>query len=175
MFEGEKRRISVVIPAYNEENAVGKVIDDIPKWLVDEIIVVNNNSNDNTSNVAELAGATKLDEAVSGYAGGKIRNPTYAQVSSGRTRHAEAVEVHYDSEEVSYATLLKVFFGSHDPLSRRSTSHRTSWPSGAPPQTPENCRRKQRSSRNHDRWRRRRRRLQGLCSAAFGIGDISTD
>ncbi|MGD1844725.1 MAG: peptide-methionine (S)-S-oxide reductase MsrA [Salibacteraceae bacterium] len=56
-----------------------------------------------------------VEEAVSGYSGGQINNPSYKQVSSGQTRHAEAVEVFYDPEVVSYATLVKVFFGSHDP------------------------------------------------------------
>lgn len=56
-----------------------------------------------------------VGEVVSGYSGGEIKNPTYEQVSSGRTRHAEAVEVYYDPEIVSYATLVDVFFGSHDP------------------------------------------------------------
>ena len=56
-----------------------------------------------------------VNEAVSGYAGGDTKNPTYEQVSSGRLRHAEAVEVYYNQDEVSYETLLKVFFGSHDP------------------------------------------------------------
>ncbi|MEO1049658.1 MAG: peptide-methionine (S)-S-oxide reductase MsrA [Bacteroidota bacterium] len=56
-----------------------------------------------------------VKEAVSGYSGGQSQNPTYAQVSSGRTRHAEAVEVYYDPKVVSFETLLKVFFGSHDP------------------------------------------------------------
>lgn len=56
-----------------------------------------------------------VKEAVSGYSGGKIKNPTYQEVSSGRTRHAEAVEVYYDADEVDYATLVRVFFGSHDP------------------------------------------------------------
>ncbi len=56
-----------------------------------------------------------VKEAVSGYAGGKIKNPTYRQISSGRTQHAEAVEVYYDPKEVNYDTLLTVFFGSHDP------------------------------------------------------------
>ena len=56
-----------------------------------------------------------VEEAVSGYSGGEIENPTYQQVSSGRTKHAEAVEVYYDSGQVSFETLLKVFFGSHDP------------------------------------------------------------
>ena len=56
-----------------------------------------------------------VEEAISGYSGGKIKNPTYRLVSSGATRHAEAVEVYYDPNIVSYETLLKVFFGSHDP------------------------------------------------------------
>ncbi len=56
-----------------------------------------------------------VEEVVSGYAGGKASTATYQQVSSGRTKHAEAVEVYYDPNVVSYETLLKVFFGSHDP------------------------------------------------------------
>lgn len=54
-------------------------------------------------------------EAVSGYAGGQEQNPTYEQISRGVTGHAEAVEVYYDAAVVDYTTLLKVFFGSHDP------------------------------------------------------------
>jgi peptide-methionine (S)-S-oxide reductase len=54
-------------------------------------------------------------EAESGYAGGKEKNPSYELVSSGRSQHAETVKVYYDSTQVSYADLVKVFFGSHDP------------------------------------------------------------
>ncbi len=54
-------------------------------------------------------------EAVSGYAGGPESNPTYRQVASGATGHAEAVEVYYDPEVVSFETLVEVFYGSHDP------------------------------------------------------------
>ncbi len=56
-----------------------------------------------------------VGEVESGYSGGKMKNPTYELVSSGRTRHAEAVKVYYDSTIVSYTTLLTVFFDSHDP------------------------------------------------------------
>ena len=52
---------------------------------------------------------------VSGYAGGQERDPSYEQVSSGRTGHAEAVEVRYDPAVVSYATLLDTFWKSFDP------------------------------------------------------------
>lgn len=56
-----------------------------------------------------------VPEVVSGYAGGSEENPTYEQVSYGRTGHAEAVEVYYDPEIISYLELVQVFFGSHDP------------------------------------------------------------
>lgn len=56
-----------------------------------------------------------VSEAVSGYSGGVTENPTYEQISTGRLRHAEAVEVYYDPAVVSYETLVTVFFGSHDP------------------------------------------------------------
>jgi len=61
------RKVKVIIPAFNEENAVGKVIKDIPEDLVDEVIVVNNNSTDQTSKAAEDAGATVLFEEIKGY------------------------------------------------------------------------------------------------------------
>lgn len=57
-------------------------------------------------------------EAVSGYAGGKEKNPTYQLVSSGRSLHAEVVAVYYDKDVISYETLLKAFFGSHDPTTK---------------------------------------------------------
>ncbi|WMX12225.1 MULTISPECIES: glycosyltransferase family 2 protein [unclassified Aureispira] len=60
-------RIVVIIPAYNEENSVGRVIQDIPMDLVQEVIVVNNNSNDETATVAKSAGATVLHEQQQGY------------------------------------------------------------------------------------------------------------
>tara|TARA_R110002051_G_scaffold325867_1_gene432536 strand:+ start:68403 stop:69068 length:666 start_codon:yes stop_codon:yes gene_type:complete len=56
-----------------------------------------------------------VKEVISGYAGGKEKNPTYEQVSYGRTTHAEAVKVYYDPKVISFETLVKVYFGSHDP------------------------------------------------------------
>jgi glycosyltransferase involved in cell wall biosynthesis len=59
--------VKVIIPAYNEEDGVGKVIAEIPVHLVNEIIVVNNASTDNTEQVARHAGATVLREPIPGY------------------------------------------------------------------------------------------------------------
>lgn len=56
-----------------------------------------------------------VEEAVSGYAGGFTKNPTYQTIGSGKTGHAESVAVYYDPSKVSFQTLVDVFFGSHDP------------------------------------------------------------
>jgi peptide-methionine (S)-S-oxide reductase len=52
---------------------------------------------------------------VSGYMGGKVRNPSYEQVSTGRTGHTEVVQVTYDPAKVSYEKLLETFWLNHDP------------------------------------------------------------
>jgi peptide-methionine (S)-S-oxide reductase len=54
-------------------------------------------------------------EVMPGYAGGSTVNPTYETVSSGKTGHAEVIHITYDPVEVSYETLLTIFFASHDP------------------------------------------------------------
>ena len=51
----------------------------------------------------------------SGYSGGKTLNPTYYQVMTEKTGHAEAIKVLYDPQIIDFETLVKVFFGSHDP------------------------------------------------------------
>lgn len=54
-------------------------------------------------------------DAVSGYAGGTDTSPDYEKVSSGETGHAESVQVFYDPSKISFETLVKAFFASHDP------------------------------------------------------------
>lgn len=56
-----------------------------------------------------------VKEVVSGYSGGTEKNPTYKQVGSGNSSHAEAVKVYYDPKVISFTELVQVFFGSHDP------------------------------------------------------------
>ena len=59
-----------------------------------------------------LIGVEKVE---SGYSGGYTQNPTYYTVLTGKTGHAEAIKVYYDSNKISFDELVKVFFGSHDP------------------------------------------------------------
>ena len=57
-----------------------------------------------------------VEEVVSGYSGGSVRNPTYHQVSAGGTGHQEAVRVRFDPERISYAALLRSYWRNVDPL-----------------------------------------------------------
>lgn len=59
-----------------------------------------------------------IESVVSGYAGGNIANPTYEQVSSARTGHAEVVQLTFNPEEISFREILEVFFTIHDPTTR---------------------------------------------------------
>lgn len=61
---------------------------------------------------SELKGVKKV---ISGYTGGHIKNPAYREVCNGTTGHAEAVQITYDPQEISYTALLEVFFMTHDP------------------------------------------------------------
>ena len=56
-----------------------------------------------------------VEEVESGYSGGKTKNPTYYQVLTGKTGHAESVRIVYDESKISFKKLVEVFFASHDP------------------------------------------------------------
>ena len=56
-----------------------------------------------------------VEKVVSGYAGGHVQNPTYEQVCSGNTGHAEVLQITYDPAKISYEDLLEVFWATHDP------------------------------------------------------------
>lgn len=56
-----------------------------------------------------------VSSVMSGYAGGKVENPTYEQVCSGTTGHTEVAQIEFDPNIISYEQLVEVFFGSHNP------------------------------------------------------------
>lgn len=57
-------------------------------------------------------------EVLPGYSGGNVENPTYEQVCSGKTGHAEAIQIEFDSTIISYEKLLEIFFYTHDPTTK---------------------------------------------------------
>lgn len=77
----------------------------------------------------QLRGVTKV---VSGYIGGAVDNPTYKEVCNGTTGHAEALQIEYDPAQIDYATLLEVFWKTHDPttLNRQGNDVGTQYRSG---------------------------------------------
>ena len=74
----------------------------------------------------ELKGVKSV---VSGYTGGKVKNPTYREVCSGLTGHAEVVQVKFDPRVISYETILEVFWNTHDPttLNRQGADEGTQY------------------------------------------------
>ena len=86
--------------------------------------------------MSELKGVNKV---ISGYAGGTTKNPTYEQVSSRETGHAEVVQIYYDPNVINYETLAHSFFFAHDPteLNRQGPDEGTDYRSIAFYRTPE--------------------------------------
>ena len=77
-------RVSIVIPAFNEENGIGEVIREIPKSLITEIVVVNNASTDDTEKIARAEGATVLREPTPGYGRACLKGINYLKQSDLR-------------------------------------------------------------------------------------------
>ena len=86
--------------------------------------------------MSELKG---VDKVVSGYAGGTTSNPTYEDVGSQTTGHAEVVQIYYDPKVISYETIANAFFFAHDPteLNRQGPDEGTDYRSIAFYRTPE--------------------------------------
>lgn len=90
----------------------------------------NEEGKENEMQVATLAGGcfwcteavfkevNGVHSVTSGYIGGKTENPTYQQVCTGRTGHAEAIRIEYDPSVITYEMLLEIFFKTHDPTTR---------------------------------------------------------
>ncbi|MGH9799204.1 MAG: peptide-methionine (S)-S-oxide reductase MsrA [Blastocatellia bacterium] len=70
-----------------------------------------------------------VEKVVSGYSGGKVAKPTYEQVGSGMTGHAEVVQITFDPQVITFKELLEVFFTIHDPttLNRQGADHGTQY------------------------------------------------
>ena len=56
-----------------------------------------------------------VEELTSGYTGGVLKNPTYREIITGKTGHAEAIQIYFDSEIITYQEILDVFFSTHNP------------------------------------------------------------
>ena len=56
-----------------------------------------------------------VDSIISGYAGGRIENPSYEQICNGDTEHAEVIQINFDDQQIDFKQLLDVFFATHDP------------------------------------------------------------
>lgn len=70
-----------------------------------------------------------VEKVVSGYSGGKVKNPTYKEVCSGLTGHAEAIQITYDPKKITFDELLEVFWKTHDPttLNRQGADEGTQY------------------------------------------------
>lgn len=96
-------KISVIIPAFNEENGIGQVIQEIPKDIITEIIVVNNASTDNTEKVAAQNGAIVLREATPGYGRACLKGINYLS----RSDTPPDIVVFLDADHSDYPEEIK--------------------------------------------------------------------
>ena len=98
-------KIDVIIPAFNEQESIGLVLDEIPGEIVNEVIVVNNNSTDNTTEVAEARGATVLFEPEKGYGSACLKGIEYLESKSPSDQ--PEIVVFLDADYSDYPRELK--------------------------------------------------------------------
>lgn len=107
--------IRVIIPAFNEQNGVGSVINEIPNDLVEEVIVVNNASTDETEKVAQSAGATVLKEEVKGYGRACLKGMDYIKSLSDATDIVVFIDADYsDYPQEMYQLVKPITDGNAD-------------------------------------------------------------
>lgn len=107
--------IRVIIPAFNEQNAVGNVVNDIPEDLVEEVIVVNNASTDETEKVARQAGATVLREGTKGYGRACLKGIEYLNTPDKETDIVVFIDADYsDCPEEMYNLVKPITEGAAD-------------------------------------------------------------
>lgn len=103
----EKKNIVVIIPAFNEENSVENVLREIPKELVSEVIVVNNNSNDKTKINAQNGGATVLDERRQGYGYACLKGIEYVKEKISKPDIIVFIDADYSDYPEEMKDLIK--------------------------------------------------------------------
>jgi len=106
--------VVVIIPAFNEENGVGQVIREIPREFVKEIIVVNNNSTDNTERIAKEAGATVLREPIPGYGRACLKGIDYLKQMNPKPEIVIFLDADHSDYPEEIPTLLKSIFEGAD-------------------------------------------------------------
>lgn len=106
-------KTAVIIPVYNEQDSISKVINDIPKDIIDEVVVINNNSTDKTKEVAEETGATVLYESFQGYGAACLKGIEYC-----KTKNYEVILFldgdYSDYPEEARKILQPIFDGKYD-------------------------------------------------------------
>ncbi len=99
--------IKVIIPAFNEENSVGKVLEEIPYDIVSEVIVVNNASTDQTEIAAKREGATVLREPIPGYGRACLKGLDYLAQKAQKTDIVVFLDADYSDYPAEMAKLVK--------------------------------------------------------------------